>query len=138
MDENTKARWIEVKAWYICQEILKNHNNLMELYAIIDGLAAYGSYAPEPMKIVINEMLTYNRYRPNQEEYILLLYHAGIPLSRIKQITKWSGKRLYKLFNDDKTNPRGFYPRFVAQQTELLNKFINAIEQIGVCFSNVS
>lgn len=138
MDENTKARWIEVKAWYICQEILKNHNNLMELLAIVDGLAAYGEYPAEPTKIVINEMLTFNRYRPNQEEYILLLYHAGIPLSKIKQITKKSGKRLYKLFNDDKENPRGFYPRFVPQQTQLLEKFVTAIEKIGGCYSNVN
>ena len=138
MDEKTKARWIEVKAWYICQELLKNHNNLMELLAIVDGLAAYGEYPAEPTKIVVNEMLTFNRYRPNQEEYILLLYRAGISLSKIKQITKWSGKRLYKLFNDDKTNPRGFYPRLASQQTALLEKFINAIEKIGVCYNNVN
>lgn len=138
MDEKTKARWIEVKAWYICQEILKNHNNLMELLAIVDGLAAYGEYPAEPTKIVINEMLTYTRYRPNQEEYILLLYHAGKPLSKIKQITKKSGKRLYKLFNDDKENPRGFYPRFVPQQTQLLEKFVNAIEKLGGCYNNVN
>ena len=138
MDEKTEARWIEVKAWYICQEILKNHNNLMELLAIVDGLAAYGEYPAESTKIVINEMLTFNRYRPNQEEYILLLYHAGIPLSKIKQITKKSGKRLYKLFNDDKENPRGFYPRLAPQQTALLKKFVNAIEKIGGCYNNVN
>ena len=138
MDENTKARWIEVKAWYICQEILANHNNLMELLAIVDGLSAYGEYPAEPTKIVINELLTYNRYRPNQEEYILLLYHNGVPLSKIKTITKKSGKRLYKLFNDNKENPRGFYPRLVPQQTKLLEKFINAIEKIGGCYNNVT
>ena len=138
MDTNTKARWVEVKAWYICQELLKNHNDLMELYAIVEGLAPFGNYSAEATKIVINEMLTFNRYRPNQEEYILLLYRANIPLAHIKTITKWSGKRLYKLFNDDKENPRGFYPRFAPPQTELLSKFVDAIEKIGECFNNVS
>lgn len=138
MDKNTKARWTEVKAWYLCQELLKNHNDLMGLYAIIEGLAAFGGYSAEAAKIIINEMLTFNRYRPNQEEYILLLYHADIPLAKIKTITKWSGKRLYKLFNDDKENPRGFYPRFAPPQTEILGKVVNAIEKIGECSNNVS
>lgn len=138
MDNNTEARWTEVKAWFICQEILKNHNNIMELLAIVDGLAAYGDYPSESTKMVINELLTYNRYKPNEEEYILLLYHAGVPLSKIKKITKKSGKTLYKIFNSDKENPRGFYPRFVSQQTELLTKFVKAIEKIGACYSNVN
>lgn len=138
MDANTKSRWTEVKAWYICQELLKNHNDLMELYAIVEGLAAFGGYPAEAAKLVINEMLTFNRYRPNQEEYILLLYHANIPLAKIKAITKWSGKRLYKLFNDNKENPRGFYPRFAPPQIEILEKFIIAIDKIGECSNNVS
>jgi hypothetical protein len=138
MDTNAKARWVEVKAWYICQEILKNHNDLMELYAIVEGLASFGNYPAEAAKTIINEMLTFTRYKPNTEEYILLLYHADIPLSHIKAITKWSGKRLYKLFNDDKENPRGFYPRFAPPQTEILNKFVESIKNIGVCFNNVS
>lgn len=136
MDNNTYARWIEVQAWYICQTILKKHNNIMELMNIVDCLASYGEYPAEPVKVIVNEIITSRRYAPTEEERIILMYLAKIPVNTIKKLTRKSGKSLYNIINTHAQDNRAFYPRLIQEQTIILNKFLDAIKalkELSIC-----
>ena len=131
MDINSKARWIEVQTWFICHSLLKKHNNIMDIMSLIEGLAPMGGYPPEPVKLIISEIITSNRFKPSEEEYILLLYKVGVTTRKIKEKTHKSGSRLYSIIKADEKNPRAFYPRLITQQIELLEQFLNIIKEIG-------
>lgn len=130
MDTNTTARWVEVQVWYICQNIMSKHSNIMELMNLIDGLAGYGEYPAEAVKVIVNELITSRRYAPSDEERILLMYLAKVPTNFIKRKTGKSGKSLYKLVHEHETNPRAFYPRLAKEQIIILEKFLDTIKSL--------
>lgn len=130
MNANTTARWVEVQTWHLCQKILQKHNNIMELMNIVDCLASYGEYPAEPVKVIINEILTSRRYAPSEEEHILLMYLAKVPVNTIKKLTHKSGKSLYNIINTHINDNRAFYPRLTQEQTIILEKFLDTIKTL--------
>lgn len=130
MNTNVKNRWLEVQLYYFINHITSKHNSITDLFALVEGLAPYSEFPAELMKMTLQEIITTHYVAPTREEAILLMYHNGIPTQQIKARWRLSGKSLYKIINDDKENPRAFYPRLTKEQTNIIEKFFNAIHTI--------
>ena len=127
MDTNLTNRWLEVQMWYFINQVISKHNNIMDLMALTDGLAPFGDFPAELMKLTLQEIINTHYVAPTKEETILLMYRMGVPIKIIKQRWGMSGRTLYKYINDDKENPRVFYPRLTKEQDALIDKYLKAL-----------
>jgi hypothetical protein len=103
----------------------------MDLMSLVEGLAPLGNYPAEPVKVIISEIITSNRFKPSQNEYITLLYLSGVSTRWIKEKLHKSGSKIYSVINENTQNPIAYYPRLVKEQTKLLEQFLNIIKEIG-------
>jgi len=135
MDTSTEYRWIELQFYYICADLLKINNNLMDIMDVIDSLAVIGHYAPEHIKNLAQEAISSIRLRPSKEEFVLLCHLFHVPIQYIKDKTQLHNRTLYQILADDKSNPRTFYPRFQPNQILMIKKFVdcfNIIRKAGL------
>lgn len=130
MDPQAYDRWLEVSFYYFCQDILKTNNDLMDVMELVEALAPLGKYEAEPVKRIVQEVMIMYHLLPTREEFALLLYHNGIQIRQIKQYTKMGINKLYKMIEDDKTDPRVFFPRLDGSKLALIKKFMDTIERV--------
>lgn len=122
--ETIEQRWIELQFFFICEDILKFRNDIMDVMDIIDNLSGIGNYTPDYIKQIAQEVLTSRRYRPTQEEFILICRRQGMDIHQIKVKAKASIRKIYKTFNEDKVNPRYFFPRLNESQIKIIAQFV--------------
>lgn len=130
IDTLAQNRWYEIQLYFICTELLKRRNNMLDVMSIIEGLAPIGKYSAEPVKLVVQEVLSSMRSRPSKEEFILLSKKAGRTIRAIAEQTHAHNRTLYALFKDEERNPRYFYPRLTADQTELIKAFVETFNSL--------
>lgn len=128
MDPQIYDRWLEVKFYYFCQDLMAHNGSTTDVMAIIEALAAVGKYEAEPVKSVAQEILTTYRIRPTREELILLCYKNSVPVRTIVKELQVSNLTLYNLIADDKEDPRAFYPRLDVHKLALIKKFFDALD----------
>lgn len=129
MDPLIIDRWTELQFYYICSDILTLRNNIMDLMDMIDSLSIFGTYSPEQIKPLAHEVLSSIRYRPSKEEFCLLCHTFNVPIKNIKEKINVHNRTLYQIIEDNKQNPRMFYPRFRKEQLELISKFVNTFNK---------
>jgi hypothetical protein len=135
MADLTEQRYIELQFYYICVDILNIRNNLMDVMDIIDAFAIFNTYQPEVLKTIAQEVVTSVRYRPSNEEFILLCHKNRVPIKHIKLRTKLANRTLYNLIEADNKDPRLFYPRLPPNKIEIITKFVtifNNMRKVGL------
>lgn len=130
MEDLTFQRWIEVQFYYICVDITGLNNNPMDLMDLIDNLTILGSYTPELIKTLAQELLCTVTSRPTKEEVCLLSYKYGILVKDIKTRTGIHNRTLYNMISEEEQNPRTFYPRFNSAQITQIEKFVNDFNKL--------
>ena len=130
MNPQTYDRWLEITFYYFSLDIVNINNNLLDLMDLIDALAPIGKYEAEPLKQTAQEVLITYTIHPTREELALLCHSAKVPITRIKQYLKIGNQKLYNLIEEDKTDPRLFFPRLNATQLLLIKKFMDTITTI--------
>lgn len=135
MPDLTEERYIEIQFYYICADILKFRNNLMDLMDTIDGLSGFNAYPVEAIKQLAHEVITSNRYKPSKEELTLICHKNRVPIKHIKERTGYANKTIYGALERDNMNPRLFYPRFSPVKLEMIRKFVtffNSFRKAGL------
>lgn len=127
MDTNLSNRWLEIQLWYFINQVISKHNNIMDLMALTDGLAPFGGFPAEIMKLTLQEIINTHYIAPTREETILIMYKVGIPVRQIEKRWRMSGRTLYKYIEADKKNPRAFYPRLTKEQDAMVKKYLDAL-----------
>lgn len=130
MDPQAYDRWLEVSFYYFCQDILKTNNEIMDVMDLVEALAPLGKYEVEPVKNIVQEVMIMYHLLPTREELALLLYHNGIQMRKIKRYTKMGLEKLYKIIEEDKNDPRAFYPRLDSAKLALINKFMETVSRV--------
>lgn len=135
MDPEIFERWIEIQFLQICRDILKYNNDILDIMDIIDALSKFGRYNPEPLKNLTQEVLSSYRIRPTKEELIIICRRFNVPIKEIKEITGAHNRTLYSVIDQDKNDPRAFYPRLDTAQISILKQFVDtfiALRKAGI------
>lgn len=130
MNPQTYDRWLEVSFFYFCQDIINTAGGLMDLMDLIEALAPIGKYDSVLVKQLVQDVLASYRVRPSREELALLCHKAEVPNLRIRELLKMGNHKLYKIIEEDKEDPRVFYPRLTADQLKLIHQFMKTLERI--------
>ena len=128
-------RWTELQFYFICVDILKERNNIMDVMDLIDSLAIFGTYPPEPIKMLAQEVISSVRYRPSKEEFSAICHVFGASVKDIKHKGNISNRLYYRIIEDFKQNPIMFYPRMQKPKLELITKFVtqfNKLKKYGI------
>lgn len=131
MDQLAYDRWLEISFYYFCTDILKVHNDIMDVMALVEALAPIAQYDIIPAKSLVQEVLVTYQLRPNQEEIALLMYKRGFTFREIKKTIGMGTDKITYLVNEDKHNPRMFYPRLSVKKLEIIKKLLTAVDIIG-------
>lgn len=135
-DELIKYRWIELQFYFLILDLFKIKKNLMDLMDIVDALAIFGGYNPEEVKRIVQEILNNPRIKPSREEFILICRKHNIQIRTIAKVGRIANRDIYKVIEDDKSDPRMFYNRSSKEQIEIMQTFLNTYNQIrglGIC-----
>lgn len=110
--------------------ILNRRNNLIDVMAFVEGLSPICNVPPEQMKLIAQEVLYSIRCRPAQEELVLIYRKLKIPIRDVMQNMNIHSRTLYRIYGEDKKNPRIFYPRLATEQIELIKSFVNLFNSL--------
>ena len=131
----TEARWLEVQFFYLCKEVVEIRNNLMDIMDLIDALAIFGTYSPEQLKQIAQEVLTFPNIAPMKDEFCLLCHKNKVSIETIRKKMKTSNNKIYWLLKAESKEPRIFYPRLHTSKVQAIEKFLetyNRLRNLGV------
>lgn len=124
-----ELRWIEIQFYQMCIDLFKIRNNIMDVMYFIDFIGEYTGENSDKYKILANEVINSSRIKPTREELIILSHHFKVPIKKLKEKIKVHNKTIYRIINEDKTNPRYFYPRLSNEQLKICSEFIEAVNK---------
>ena len=130
MDPQAYDRWLEITFFHFCQDIIAKNNEIMDMMDLIDGLASIGKYNGTLLKQTVQELFSTYRIRPTQEEFTLLCLKAGFSIRKTQKLTRTGTDHLYDLIEQEKRDPRVFYPKLNSNQLLQIQKFFDTIEYI--------
>ena len=133
--DQMELRWTEIRFYQICIDVYKVRNNIMDVMDFIDFISTYTNLQSNKYKMLANEVLNSYRIQPTREELVILCHHFKVPIRTLKNKLKIHNKTIYRIVNENKENPRNFYPRLSPQKIEEIAEFVNAVDifkQIGV------
>lgn len=126
MDMRTIDRWIEVSFYYFCKDLLAEGKDLFDIIDLVEGFAKFGNYDTLPVRSIIQDTLITYKLQPTKEELVLLMFHNGLSIRYIKTELKVGSDKIYQIIDNDKRNPRVFYPRIHISKLAIIKKFLDA------------
>lgn len=130
MEKQAYNRWVEVSFYYFCFDIINNKSNIQDIFTTIEGLAHLGNYDIIPLQALTQRILSTYAIQPTREELVLLCHKANMPVKDIMKLLRISNRSVYNIVEDDKTNPRAFFPRLSPEETLLVDKFMTCVQKI--------
>jgi len=130
LETEEQRRWNEIKFYLSCHDLVKLNNNLMDLMDFIDTVAIFGQYSPEELKPIAKEIIGSNYYRPGRGEFLVLAHKMNIPMKVARKRVGFANNKYYELIQQEKKDPRMFYPRLTEEKYRLVKQFLNALEQL--------
>ena len=130
MEKQIYNRWLEISYYYFCLDIIAINEDLQDIYTTIENFAYLGKYPIIALQALTQKILSTYYIQPTKEELILLCYKNKMPTRQIIKLLKINGKRLYSVLEDDKQNPRAFYPRLEPEETLIVEQFLKTVHKI--------
>ena len=135
MLDPTAARWIELRFYYICSDLLDLRKDMMDIMNVFQLVSLFGPFEELRLEQLAHEIVASLRFRPSKEEFVVLAKMNNMPIQQIIVRSGLCRRSIYKILQDEAKDPRAFYPRFGAVQIEYIEQFIQAFEkfkQVGV------
>lgn len=118
-------RWIEIKFYYICQDIYDINK---EIFDLMDFIQYAHNLTPFDINIVSDcaqRITTQIAFRPTRLEVIYLGAKSELPMVDIKRRVGINNRDYYKIFNEAQTNHPYFYSRFTKTEIEQIKIFVD-------------
>jgi len=129
-DPQTYDRWLEISFYYFCKDMLTKTGSLLDLLDMVEAFAPIGKYDSLLVKQLMQETVSSYRLQPSKEELILLCMKYGVPVRKLRDMVRVGNNTIYKLIEEDKEDPRVFFPRLNTDQLKLIHQFMTALEII--------
>ena len=129
MLDPTTARWIELRFYYICSDLLDLRKDMSDVMNVFQLVSLFGPFEELRLEQLAHEIVASLRFRPTKEEFVILARRNNVPVQDIITRAGLCRRTIYKILAEEEKDPRAFYPRFGAVQIEYIEQFIAAFEK---------
>ena len=126
-------RWIEIRFYFLCLDILNKTKRIPDLMDFIDSFAIFGNYNTKNIQELAQKILSDPYMAPGRQEFLILARKHKVSITKYEKILQMSRKTIYPLVNEETKNPRRFFNRFNIADVEEMKLFLEAYENFKEC-----
>ena len=125
---NKEKRFLELTFWLFCKDFTDKTGDIQTLYQFIDIIKHFTSFSSITVQRLAYQTLMEQQYKPDKEELVTLLKEMNYAVRAIKSYAKIGTDKLYELLENNKRDPRGYYPKHSTEEHIQMQKFLEAIK----------
>lgn len=125
-----EKRWLEVRFYYLCINILEKTQDVLQTVGFIENLAHLAKVKEISLKNLAYSFLTKPKYQPTKKEYVILAYLNKVPTRKIMKRCHMYPALFWPIIQEHKLNPQKFYSRLTPEEHVIMEKTLNAISFI--------